>query len=321
MKYNTFIVDVYNLFYRANYVTDESIIHYQNEKFHTEGIIGFLGLMETYIKKFGTEDVKIYWLFDNAKTSVRKYRKALSEDYKKTRTPQPEWFYKQLDMLELILKAYRNDCYLFRVQFIEADDYVSKIVDSYLTPDDSVLMISEDSDWFRGLSDNIHQYAKGKVYTKKEFFEEYGFEATYSNICFYKTFYGDKTDNIQPVLGEFPKNFFKDVIDRYDTIHKFINGAKNKSLPYLNLGWIERIKRDEDKLIMNWNLVESLDISLTELDSFKIQCKFQENKLRLIYSALQLLGKVDTNRFSTINDSENVLDDIFNGMTISRKKV
>jgi len=76
MQYNTFIVDVYNLFYRANYVTDESIITYKNEKFHTEGIIGFLNLMDTYVKKYGTKEVKIYWLFDNAKTSVKKYRKA-----------------------------------------------------------------------------------------------------------------------------------------------------------------------------------------------------------------------------------------------------
>ncbi len=320
MKYNTFIVDVYNLFYKANYITDESIISYQNEKFHTEGIIGFINLIEGYIKKFGTEDVKIYWLFDNAKTSIRKYRKALSEDYKKTRTPQPEWFYKQLDMLELILKSYRNNSYLFRVQFIEADDYVSKIVDSYLNNGDTVLMISEDSDWFRGLSDNIHQYAKGKIYTKQEFFNEYGFEATYSNICFHKTFYGDKTDNIQPALLEFPKNFFLDVISRFDTIYKFIVAVKNKSLNYLNLGWIERIKRDEDKLITNWNLVESLDISLTELDSFKTSCKFQENKLMVIYGALQLLGKIDTNRFSMNTNSSDILDDMFNGMTVSRKQ-
>jgi len=319
MQYTTFIVDVYNLFYRANYITDESVVHYQNEKFHTEGIIGFLNLIEGYIKKFGTDDVKIYWLFDNAKTSIKKYRKSLSEEYKKTRVPQPEWFYKQLDMLELILKSYRNNSYLFRVQYIEADDYVNKIVDSYITDKDYVLMISEDSDWFRGLSDNIHQYAKGKIYTKKEFFEEYGFEATYSNICFYKTFYGDKTDNIQPALHEFPKKFFIDVISKYDTIHKFIVGAKNKNLNYLNLGWIERIKRDEDKLITNWNLVESLDISLSELDMFKVQCKFQENKLRLVYGALQLLGKVDK-RIQHTEPTNDVLDDIMNGMQLNRKK-
>lgn len=320
MNYNIFIVDVYNLFYKANYITDETIIQYQNEKFHIEGIIGFLNLVESYIKKFGSEDTKIYWLFDNAKTSIQKYRKTLSEDYKKTRIPQPEWFYKELDLLELLLKYYRDNSYVFRVQYIEADDYVNQIVDSYIKPSDKVLMLSEDSDWFRGLSDNIHQYAKGKIYTKKEFFDEYGFEATYSNICFYKTFYGDKTDNIEPALAEFPRKFFLDIISKYDTIYKFILAVKNKSLEYLNLGWIERIKRDEDKLITNWNLVEAVNITLSELETFKVQCKFQENKLRLLYTTLQLIGKVDTKRFKIDNQESDSIDDLLNGMYLGRKK-
>ncbi len=321
MKYNTFIVDAYNLFYRANYVTDETIVKYQDEKFHTEGIIGFISLMEGYIKKYGTDDVKIYWLFDNAKTSIKKYRKALSEDYKKTRVPQPEWFYKQLDMLELILKSYRNDSYLFRVQGLEADDYISAIISSYISSEDNVLLISEDMDWFRGLSENIHQYTKGKIYTKKDFFEEYGFEATYSNICFYKTFYGDKSDCIKPSLMELPKKFFVDIISKYDTIYKFINGAYNNCLPYLDLGWIARIKKEESFLLLNWNLVTSADISLNELNSFCVKCKFQENKLSIIYEALNLVHKIKDTRMKYKEDKNDVLDDLLEGVYLNRKKI
>lgn len=319
--YNIFIIDVYNLFYKANYLNEETIVSYQDVKFHTEGIIGFLNMMESYIKNFGSDDLKIYWLFDNAKTSIKKYRKSLSEDYKKTRIPQPEWFYKELDMLELILKSYRDNSYLFRVQFIEADDYVSEIVKMYISKDDKVLLFSEDSDWFRALNDNIHQYAKSKIYTKKEFFEEYGFEATYSNICFYKVFYGDKTDNIKPALAEFPKMFFKDIIDKYKDVYQFLNAVKTNQLPYLNLGWIERIKRDEHILILNWNLVESIQFNSTELDTYKVNCKFQENKLYIIYKALDILGKVDTKRiYHKNNDNSSMFDDMLQGVSIGRKK-
>jgi len=101
-------------------------------------------------------------------------------------------------------------------------------------------------------------------------------------------------------------------------VHKFLVAVKNKSLHYLNLGWIERIKRDESLLITNWNLVEAVDITPVELDSYKVQCKFQENKLFLIYSALQLVGKVDK-RFSAKQQDIDIFDDMLSGMKIDRK--
>ena len=317
-KYNTIIVDCYNLIYRS--IEDETVVSYKNEKFHTEGIIGFLKAMDAYIKKYGTEDVKIYWLFDNAKTSIQKYRKSLSEDYKKTRVEMPEWFYKQLDMLELLLKNYRDNSYLFRVKFLEADDYVNKIIESYLTKEDRVLLISEDSDWVRALNDNVHQYAKGKIYDKSVFLEEYKFEPTNSNICFYKTIYGDKTDNIKSAIGELPKVYFYDIINKYSTIYDFIVGVKNNSLSYLDSGWKARISKEEELLILNWNLVSAVEISTSELDSFQYKCKFQKDKLYMLYSALHLLGKVDQKRFPVEVTSNDFLDELFSGIEVSRKK-
>lgn len=319
MKYNNLIVDIYNLFYKASWVGDDVSVSYKDQKFQVGGIISFLNLMDTYIKKYATEDCTIYWLFDNAKTSIKKYRKSLSEDYKKTRIPQPDWFYKSLDMLELILKSYRDNSYLFRVKFLEADDYVNHIVDLYIKDTDNVLLFSEDSDWSRALNDNIHQYMKSKIYTKKEFYDDYNFEPTYSNICFYKTLYGDKSDNIKPALNELPKQYFYDIIKSYSNVHDFILDVKNNNIHYLDFGWIERIKRDEDLIRTNWSLVESANITSTELDSFKCKCKFQINKLQIIYSALNLLGKVDS-RVAPIESSNDILDTLLNGISIPRKK-
>jgi len=317
-KYSVFIVDCYNLVYRS--IEEERVVSYKNEKFHTEGIIGFLKAIESYITKFGTEDPTIYWLFDNAKSSIEKHRKALSEDYKKTRTPAPEWFYKQLDMLELILKSYRDNSYLFRVKFLEADDYVNQIISSYVGKEKNVLLISEDSDWSRALDNNVHQYAKGKIYTKEVFQSEYGFEPTYSNICFYKTFYGDRTDNIVPAIKELPKDYFLGIISSHSNIFEFIHNAKKGSLPYLDLGWIARIEKEEELLILNWNLVEAVDISSTELSTYQYKCKFQKDKLDIIYSSLQLKGRVDTKRFPVKSDSNDLFDDLLKGMDIDRKK-
>lgn len=321
-KYNVFIVDCYNLAYRS--IEDEQVIKYKSEKIHTEGIIGFIKAMESYIARFGVkeDELKIYWLFDNAKTSIQKYRKSLSEDYKKTRVPAPEWFYKQLDMLELILKSYRDNSYLFRVKFLEADDYVSNVISSYLNKDsDRVLLISEDSDWFRSLDTNVQQYAHGKIYNRETFFEEYGFEATYSNICMYKSIYGDKTDCILGAIPQLPKMLFLKILESNSSIYDILQNVKNNNSNYLDLSWKARFLKEEEKLILNWNLVEAVEISNSELESFQVKCKFQEDRLRIIYSALQLLGKIDIKRFPYENKDLDIFGSMLEGININRKKV
>jgi 5'-3' exonuclease len=321
-KYNVFILDIYNLMYKASWVESENIVTYGGDSFHTEGILGFLKMLDAYIKKFGVgEDTIIYYCFDNSKTSVQKYRKSLSEAYKKTRVEQPEWFYRSLDLLELILKSYRENSYLFRIKFLEADDYCSNIVKTYIKPDDKVLIFSEDADWFRSLQDNVHQYAKGKIYDKAMFKSEYGFEPTYSSICFFKTFYGDDSDNIKPALRGLPKSYFYDIIEKCSTIQNFIYMAKSHQLNYLDRGWILRIEKEESALLLNWNLVTTIELTDIQLESYKISCKFDRNKLQIIYNSLQLLGKVDTKRFPLEDSTNSMFDSMLQGISLARKKV
>jgi|WetSurMetagenome_2_1015567.scaffolds.fasta_scaffold03827_7 5'-3' exonuclease len=320
MKYNTFIVDCYNLMYKATYTQNETIVKYDNENVHIEGIIGFINIIEYYIKLYSTSDLKIYWLFDNAKTTINKYRKSLSEDYKKTRKLAPDWFYRSIDILELLLKFYKDNCYVVRAKYLEADDYVSEIINNNTIKTDNILLISEDSDWSRSLQDNVHQLQSGFILTKEEFFSRNGYEATYSNICFYKSFYGDTTDNILPILREFPNQFFLDVISVCTTMHEFIRKVKEKQFKYLDSGWIERIHREEENLLLNWNLVTGVEISFAELKTFMISSSFKEATLKIIYESLSLYGKIDTSRFPVIVKKTDILKELLNGISIERKK-
>lgn len=323
MKYNIFLVDVYNLFYKASWVNDDTTIKTSNkETIHTGGIIGFLNLMDGYIKKYGNEDTKIFWLFDNATTTVNKYRKELSEDYKALRQKQPDYFYKALDMLELILRYYKDNSYIYRLKFCEADDFVDKVIDNYTGETDKVLMFSEDSDWCRFLNDNVHQYKNHRLYTKETFFEENGYEATYSNICFHKCFYGDTADNIQPTLINLPKTYFLEIIKQCENMRDFLSYIKNHSekLSFLDLGWQAKITKEYQNLLLNWNLVESADISDSDLNSHRFSCDFKKQKLDIIYSTLQIKGKVDTQRFPNKVEKGESLFDMFNGVDLDRKK-
>lgn len=315
-KYNILIVDCYNLIFKANWIENEALVRCGNETVHTEGIIGFFRLMESYISRFGTEDVKIYWLMDNAKTTVTKYRKSLSDTYKKNRKQEPDWFYREIDFIELILKNYRNNSELYRLKFLEADDYVSNIIETFIKPTDRVLLISEDSDWCRALSDNVHQFKDHGIYTKEVFLERKGYEATYSNICFDKTFYGDATDNIVATLPNLPKIFFLEIINRYRSASEFIYAVKNDRLPFLDKSWKMKILKEESNIMLNWNLVESADIDEKSLTAYAYHCAFKEQKLRIIYASLGLVGKID----SRIKPPE-PKDDIFsmlNGEQLSR---
>ena len=317
MKYDFLLLDCYNIFYKASSGKPERIINYSGEKFHIEGIVAFFNLVQDYIKKFLADSGKVYWLMDNAKTQIKKLRKMLSEDYKKTRLEQPTWFYREIDLIELILKYFRDDSFLFRIKSIEADDFCTAIIDNYVTPDKTALMISEDMDWCRGLAENIHQYKDGKIYTKEVFKEKYGFEATYSNICLFKTFYGDEVDNIKPSLLTLPKPYFLEIIKEFDHINIFLNMVENNKIPYLDDGWRLNIMNHADLMRLNWELVTSIDLTFQDLSIYQYSCKFQENKLRIVYEDLDLY-EMDPRFAKKVNKKSELLDALLSGEELGR---
>lgn len=316
MSYDILIFDCYNLFYKAQWIGDDSIINLDKEEIHIGGIIQFFKLANSLIERFGTKDVKVYWLMDNAKTSVLKYRKELSPEYKKSRKIQPDWFYRELDIIELILKYYRDNSELYRLKFLEADDYVQNIIKYCVKDNEKVLLISEDSDWSRNLAENVHQYKNKQVLTKGLFIELNGYEPTYSSICFYKTFYGDVTDDILPTLANLPKVYFLDIISKYKTANEFIFAVKNNILDYLDKGWILKIEKEESNILLNWNLVEGVDISELQLSSYAVKCFFKINKLKIIYASLGLIGKFDER--VKVEVKENSIFDMLDGEDLRR---
>ncbi len=320
-NYDTLLVDVYNMYYRSFKSSEEEKIKVGKDTLEVNGIIRFLDLMKHYKAKYGTKGVQIYYLFDNSKSSVEKFRKCLSEDYKKLRKKESESFYRGLDMLELILRYHNNNCFIYRMKFCEADDYVKNIVES-LSQENKVLMLSTDSDWMRYLNDNIHQYTtNNEIMTKEKFFDKYKYEATYSNICLNKVIYGDTTDGVKATIPTLPNIYFLEIIKNYDNIAKFIGDIKKKTdnLKFLDDGWKNKILKEEETLLLNWNLVESAEISDTNLKSHCYKCEYKKSKLEIIYSSLHLLGKVDTERFQRKKEKEIDLFELFsNGEDMGR---
>jgi 5'-3' exonuclease len=317
-KYNILIVDVYNMMFRSTYCSNkEQIVSQGINKYHIEGIINFFNMIDSYIKNYCEDDVYIYWLFDNAKSSIRKYRKSLSENYKKTRVEQPEWFYDSLNNLELILHYYRNNSYIYRQNFVEADDYVSYIIDYSYNKNKNILLVSNDQDWFRGLQSNVDQLYNGEIYDKNRFEEVFKYPPTYSNICFYKCFYGDDSDCIEGFLKNLPHVYFLDIISKYKNMLDFVLEAKQGKIDFLDLGWLEKIKKEEENLLLNWNLVTVIELGDLDLKSSEIVCHYKEEKLKIIYQSLNLIGQIDK-RFIIEKKSVDILEDLLSGIKQKR---
>ncbi len=296
---NILIFDVYNLWYRAIWKNDD-LIKIDEKLTPVKGICKFFELLNHYIKKYGTKNCEIYYLFDNAKTSLLKNRKELDEKYKKSRKIQPDYFYDGLNMIELILKFYRNNSMIYRKQGVEADDFVLPLINNYVKEHDKVMMFSTDIDWCRALLDDENKDIKVMQYTRNNeildvnsFKNKYGFKPTVTNIIFWKSFYGDDSDAILPTLNNFPKPYFLDVIKKYSDMNSFINDALNNKLTYLDNGWKIKIKQESKRLILNWNLISSIDLNSNELGLWKIDCEYKPNKLLIIYNTLNVVGIFD----------------------------
>lgn len=319
---NILIFDVYNLWYRVMWKND-SLTKIDNKDVPLDAICRFFELTDSYIKKYGTSDCKTYYLFDNAKTTVLKNRKLLDEDYKKNRKIQPDYFYDGLNMIELILKFYRNNSTIYRKQGIEADDFVLPIVNEYVKEHDKVMMFSTDIDWCRCLKDDsekdikVIQYTKNnEILTVKSFEEKYGFKPTVTNVTFWKCFYGDQSDCILPTLSTYPKEYFLDVLLKYNHIDYFIRDALDGKLNYLDMGWRIKIKQLQERMRLNWNLISSTDISITDMEEWKIECSYKPNKLLIIYNTLNIVGRFD-NRIKNNNKESNIWS-MLNGETLDR---
>lgn len=320
--YNNIIFDIYNIWYRVVW-KNEDLTKVDDKLIPIDAICKFFELTDSYVNKHGTKDCRVYYLFDNAKTTVLKNRKLLDEEYKKNRKIQPDWFYDGLNLIELILKFYRDNSCTYRIQNLEADDFVLPIIDNYVDEHDKVLMFSTDIDWCRCLLNDVdhdiivNQYTKNnEILTVKSFEEKYGFKPTYSNICFWKTFYGDNSDNILPTLNTYPKEYFLDVLNRYNHIDNFIRDALEGKIKYLDGGWKIKIQQLQDRMRLNWNLITSVDISVNDLENWKIECSYKPNKLLIIYSTLNVVGRFD--KRVKIENKETSIWQMLNGETLDR---
>jgi len=280
-KYDKILIDGNNLFNRNWYV------HYDQSQDINYTIIS-APIKETLYsirrleKLFGLSDTEVYILWDNVNSRIN-LRKEIDPSYKLKRVKKEPVFYKSLDYLQFVLLYYKENYYmLFRHEF-EADDLVKPLLLKF-SKNDKVLLCSEDLDWSRLISEKVHWYAKNKIFDRDSFKMKYSFYPDNNNVMMFKAIRGDKVDGIPIGIPHLRTNillqFLNDFNDIYDLLDKYMN------LDYLNSQWKIKIKQNEARLRLNYQLVDFLDLSVEDINQYIFKSEYSAPVLSLLFSVL-----------------------------------
>ena len=310
--YDVLIIDMNNLYHRAYSGDNESTIMYQKNKIQTQGISGSISRIQNYSKKFLKEGGSIYFLFDNSNGGERP--DTIPSFYKENRKTYSRSFYRGLDYLEVILLSYSNNNFVLRDSEYEADNWVKSILESYKNKDLKTLLISTDLDFSRSISESTHweSHYNDCVYTPLEFKSKFGFEPSEKNIAFYKSFYGDKSDNITGYYKQMSPARFNYIIENIKDMKDFLYCCRERKIPLFNDSTCDRMLREKHNLTVNWELVSYKPISQKAYERYLTPTKENILKLKTLYKALNI--NVDS-RCKSNND---IIDDMFSKEFISR---
>jgi len=188
---------------------------------HIGGITGFLYSIGKCVRDF--KPTRCVVVFDGRGGSKR--RKTINKSYKanranKTRlrrhdhamaTIEDEQEAMRHQFSRLVSYLDNLPVTFLAIDGIEADDTIAYIAELYREKSKEITIVSTDRDFYQMVDHTIRVWSpiKKKMYTADTVHEEFG--VTPQNYVVYRTFTGDKSDNIEGVRGIGPKTLLKHV--------------------------------------------------------------------------------------------------------------
>uniref|UniRef100_A0A831Z0S1 5'-3' exonuclease domain-containing protein n=1 Tax=candidate division WWE3 bacterium TaxID=2053526 RepID=A0A831Z0S1_UNCKA len=199
------LVDTLNFFHRAFHAYPPQLTTPQGEPINA--VYGFATMLLALVQELGPTHLAVAYESEKEPT----FRELEFPAYKATRVPLPPeeqvMFDSQLPRLEEFVKAAKIT--VLRAEGFEADDVigtVSRLVTSHKLPATEAIIASNDRDLMQLIGPRVRFYLpavgskqKAKLYTERDFFEEYGFRPP--ALVDYKALRGDPSDNIPGVRG------------------------------------------------------------------------------------------------------------------------
>ena len=147
---------------------------------------------------------------------------------------------------------------------IEADDTIAYIAQMYAETCKKITIVSTDRDFYQLVDDRIQIWSpiKKKMYDTQAVIEEFGVHL--SNMVLYRSFTGDKSDNIPGVSGIGPKTILKLIPEISNEQQVSLEQLFEKSNNLLTeTKQYQKILDNRETLEKNWQLmdIKLLDIS------------------------------------------------------------
>lgn len=227
---------------------------------HTGGLTGFLKSVGYAINL--VKPTKVIIIFDGQGSSTNK--RYLYPEYKANRNIEQikNWNFETHEeeseamasqLVRLIDYLRCLPVHLLSIDKIEADDVIG-----YLTTKlNKVTIMSSDRDFLQLINDKVQIYSptKKKFYRDKEVHEEFGVWP--KNFILYKTFLGDKGDNVPKVKGFGDDKLFKLIPELRED--KKLTLQESMDLMRDDSKWKEKILNFKHQLDINYKLMNLLE--------------------------------------------------------------
>ena len=292
---------------------------------HIGGVTGFLRSIAANIRLL--KPTRVIICFDGKGGSKR--RKKIYPDYKANRAVSTKFnryqeFASKADESESMKKQFGRlieylNCLpvtMLAVDNIEADDSIAYIANEVFTEDKhKVQIVSTDRDFLQLVNNRISVWSpiKKKMYTPELMQEEFGINA--SNYLLYRTFLGDKSDNIPGVKGVALKSLIKYfpmvTEDRHIAFKEILEHAEDGKDRYKIY---KSIIESEDQVNLNHSLMQLKEVDIAgslkmmihdkvtgpvdKLNSFEFKKMFMRDKM---YTVIKDLDTWLATSFNTLN--------------------
>lgn len=290
-KYSNIIIDGNNLFYRALLTeNDMASLDISHKTLIENPIRGFLKRLDSIANDYGHSNTKIFVLWDNPNSLYFK-RREVDASYKHRREKNATTRFINLSMNQVsnILKYYKNNLYQIRIKEYEADDLVKPLIESLnISYHNTCLVISNDLDWSRGITDNISWFNYNTLYTQSVFKSKYGFFPTEEKIIMYKSIRGDSSDCIEVGVPNLPEPLLLHIVEHAKTLKDLkLLILYDKTL---SKHWKDKIEDNWHRLEINHQLVSFCPLT-DDLKNHVVVSMENQLYLKIIYGSLKLQDK------------------------------
>jgi DNA polymerase-1 len=262
---NVLIIDSMNTFLRCFAI----INHVNPSGNHTGGLTGFLKSIGYAIRLI--EPTKVVLVFDGQGGSTNK--RYLYPEYKanrniqqiknwnfETREEESEAIVSQLIRLVDYLKCL--PVHMLSVDKIEADDVIGHLCNKF---EGKVTIMSADKDFLQLVDDKriqVYNPTEKKFYRTKEVYEKFGVYPY--NFILYKTYLGDKGDNVPKIKGFGDDKLFKLIPELKET--KKLTLQESFDMMREDSKWKEKITAFKNQLDINYKLMDLKNPNIPDSD-------------------------------------------------------